>query len=100
MLRPTYVRLQVYREDPLGENPETIDEIWRDMVLPDDLTCEHCKEELKTYGGLLNHLAWGYLHRVETGEGQDKVIQARARSTYGYRTHASRLLCSTAATMK
>ena len=88
----------MHREEPLGDNPETIDEIWRDMVLPDDLTCTHCNEVLKTYGGLLNHLAWGYQHRVETGEGDEKVIEAR--STYVHRTHALRLLCSTAATMK
>ena len=94
------MRLQVYRENPIGENPETIDELWRDMVLPDDLTCEHCEEVLKTYGGLLNHLAWGYLHKEVTGEGTDKVIKVRVRSTYECRTHALRLLCSTAATIK
>ena len=88
---------KVYREDPPDE-AATIDEIWRDMVLPDDLTCEHCSEVLNTYGGLLNHLAWGYQHRLETGEGAEKVIQVR--STYGYRTHVLRLLCSTAATIK
>ena len=76
--RTYHVRLQVYREEPLGDNPETIDEIWRDMVLPDDLTCGHCSEVLKTYGGLLNHLAWGFLHREETGEGEEKVIQVRS----------------------